>query len=425
VSARRRAAASANHSSPGCAALLPRTLTRLRSLPSWLLVALLVMSVQGVILGAYFARGKSAVDFARAAPTWVDRSHKSSIIVPSRFGFGPKTVGRGLDRLGYDGQFYLLIALDPINARYYLDAPAYRLQRPLYPAVSRLIAGGDPSLIPIVMLLVNWLAAGVGTAAVALILARHGRSPWPALLYGLAPGLTLGIHRDLTEPLAFALSVAGVWCLTRDGPHSYVPAGLLFGLAGLTRQPSLAFPAVYALARARTDRHQGDRAAWVPAATILLLGVLPYLGWALFVKVWLGSWPNTGLPSFIGPVPFAYLFDRSWALSRQPGELIGVVLPTLLWVGVVIAMRRRLTAALACALFSAIVFVIFANEFSGYPGSGRALLSVSVPILLALPEVMAAGRRVRLAYFAGFAAAMIVLPGVVLVDLLNVAGPGR
>jgi hypothetical protein len=389
-----------------------------------LLVTLVVIGAQGLIIGAYFARGKSAVDFARVRPGWVEYSHKSTIIVPSRFGLGPKTVGRGGARLGYDGQFYLFMALDPLNARYYLDAPAYRFQRPLYPAVSRLIAGGDPSLVPYAMLLVNLLAAGVGTAAVALILAKRGHSPWLALLYGLAPGMTLGVHRDLTEPLAFALLVVGVWWLARDGPQPYIPAGVLFGLAGLTRQPSLAFPAVYALAQARTDWHR-ERAKWAPAASILLLGVLPYVAWVLFIKAWLGAWPNTGAPSFIGPIPFDYLFDQPWALARQPEEMIGVVLPTLLWLGVIIAMRRRMTAALACALVCAIVFVIFATEFSGFPGAGRGMLSVSVPMLLALPEVMTAGRRVRIAYLAGFAALMIVLPGVILVDLLDVVGPGH
>ncbi|HWF51428.1 MAG TPA: hypothetical protein VG294_12385, partial [Solirubrobacteraceae bacterium] len=74
---------------------------------------------------------------------------------------------------------------------------------------------------------------------------------------------------------------------------------------------------------------------------------------------------------------------------------------------------------------SAAAFVIFGPDFSGYPASSRAVLSVSVPMLLAFPEVMAAGRRVRLAYITGFAALMIALPGVILVDLLDIAGPGH
>jgi hypothetical protein len=401
-----------------------RALRRVLSHPS-VLVALAVMAFQGVVIGAYFARGESAVDFARVAPTFVDQSQKSSVIVPSRFGFTRRTVGRGQEQLGYDGEFYLFMALDPINARFYLDDPPYRLQRPLYPAVSRLIAGGDPDLVPIAMLLVNLLAAGAGTLCVALILTRRGYSAWFALLYGLAPGLTLGVHRDLTEPLAYALAVAGVWCLTRAGPHSYLQAGALFGLAGLTREATLAFPVAYALARAHTDRRMGGRAAWLPATSILLLGVLPYLGWILFVKDWIGLWPNAGLPLFIQPIPFDYVFDQAWAWSRQPEVLLAVVVPTVLWVGVTIALRRHMPVAMGCALLSAIAFVIFADEFTGFPDSGRAVLSVSIPMLLAFPEAMAAARRVRLAYLAGFVAFMIVLPGVVLVDLLNVAGPGH
>jgi hypothetical protein len=398
--------------------------SRLRSRPSWLLVALVVLGFQGLVIGAYFARGESAVDFARVAPKFVDYSHKSSVIVPSRFGFTRKSVGRGQDELGYDGQFYLFMALDPTNARYYLDAPAYRFQRPLYPAVSRLVAVGDPSLIPIAMLLVNWLAAGAGTMFVALLLVQRRRSAWYALLYGLAPGLTLGVHRDLTEPLGFALCVAGVWCLARKDRHSHLAAGLLFGLAGLARQTSLVFPVAYGLARARTDWRAGGRPASVRAATILLLGLLPYVAWAIFVRLWLGSWLSGAQTSF-RLVPFEFMFDQPWAWSQQPIEFIAVVLPTILWIGVAIVLRRDMTAELACALISAAAFVVFEPNYSGYPASGRAVLAVSVPMLVALPQVMRASRWVRTAYLAGFVALMVALPAVVAVDFFNIAGPGH
>lgn len=319
---------------------------------SWVTVTLAVLAAQAVFIGAYFARGKSAVDFARVAPQFVKKSHRSTVIVPSRFGFTPHEVGRGADQLGYDGQFYLFMALDPANARYYLDDPPYRLQRPLYSAVSRLIAGGDAALVPVAMLLVNWLAAGAGTAIVARLLVRRRRSAWFALLYGLAPGLTLGVHRDLTEPLAFALLAAAIAVLGRRRPRSPLYAGLLFGLAGLTREASIVFPIVFAAWRAWADRGRGGRERWLPAAAILLLGVVPYLSWIVFERAWLGMWPWWELPSFVQPVPFEYLFDQSWALSRQPEVILGVVVPTLMWVGVIVAMRAHLTPALVTALVS-------------------------------------------------------------------------
>jgi hypothetical protein len=45
---------------------------------------------------------------------------------------------------GYDGQFAYQIALRPLSAAPYLDVPAYRYQRILYPMLARLLALGRP-----------------------------------------------------------------------------------------------------------------------------------------------------------------------------------------------------------------------------------------------------------------------------------------
>ena len=60
---------------------------------------------------------------------------------------------------GYDGQFSYYMALDFTNARYYMDFPAYRYSRVLYPASSRgRSALGDRDLVPATMIAINWLA---------------------------------------------------------------------------------------------------------------------------------------------------------------------------------------------------------------------------------------------------------------------------
>ena len=43
---------------------------------------------------------------------------------------------------GYDGQFFLAIALDPVKARHYVDAPQYRYSHILYPMLARAVALG-------------------------------------------------------------------------------------------------------------------------------------------------------------------------------------------------------------------------------------------------------------------------------------------
>ena len=398
--------------------------------PAWLVVATTVVVFHGLLMLAFVARGHSAIDFARVSPSWVNGSRRSSVIVPSRFGFTRQSAGHGASQLGYDGQYYLFMALDPANARYYLDDPSYRWSRPLYPIASRLIAVGDPSVIPVVMLLVNLLAAGVGTGVVARILSRKRESPWFALLYGLAPGMALGVHRDLTEPLSFALCVLGVSWVERGPPDprgrepnsrmsACVIAGTLFGLAGLTRAPSVTFPLVYGLARAWRDRASSGVRRWLPAGAILFLGIVPVIAWTIVVKAWLGSWPtgSEGTQAF----PFAFLVDQPFGISRQLPELLAVFLPSVLWIGVCVALRRRLSAELACAVVSALAFVALGPDFTGFPASGRAALTASVPMLLALPQIRRAPRTVKIAYFVACALFMAALPGAVVVDLFNLS----
>ncbi len=49
---------------------------------------------------------------------------------------------------GYDGQFNYYIASDSNTAPQHLDVSAYRFQRILFPALGRLLAFGQPDLIP-------------------------------------------------------------------------------------------------------------------------------------------------------------------------------------------------------------------------------------------------------------------------------------
>jgi len=68
--------------------------------------------------------------------------------------------------------------------------------RPFYPAVSRAASLGSVRALPYAMVGINVLAVLAGTAAVALWFLRRDFSPWPALLYGLFPGLALTVFRD-------------------------------------------------------------------------------------------------------------------------------------------------------------------------------------------------------------------------------------
>ena len=73
--------------------------------------------------------------------------------------------GQPLDYLGYDGQFAYWIARDPTPAvtGAYLDVPAYRYQRILYPLLAWALAAGQAALVPWTLVAVNLAAQLAGT----------------------------------------------------------------------------------------------------------------------------------------------------------------------------------------------------------------------------------------------------------------------
>src|SRR5207253_844339 len=93
------------------------------------------------------------------------------------------------DRIGYDGQFYYFLAVDPKHGRDYMDEPGVIYSRIGYPMTVRALSAGNASVIPYMMVIVNILAVVGGTLAVAFFMRRHGLPPAFALLYGLFPGL--------------------------------------------------------------------------------------------------------------------------------------------------------------------------------------------------------------------------------------------
>ncbi len=142
---------------------------------------------------------------------------------------------------GHDGKYFFVQANDPWvmepeeNAAI-LDRPLYRSQRMLYPVIVG--AGGTlgPEAITWTMIVVNLVALGAGTVAVALISNELGGSAW----WGLAFGLNLGFISEMTISgsgiLAAALAFWAVLFLMR----SYLtPALVLLALAVLSREAML------------------------------------------------------------------------------------------------------------------------------------------------------------------------------------------
>jgi len=200
---------------------------------------------------------------------------------------------------GYDGQFAYQIAVNPSGAASYIDVPAYRYQRILYPLLARLLALGQPTLIPWTLIIINVLAIGAGTWVVEQLLINFRVSRWYALTYGLYGGQFLALRTDMNEPLAYTLVVVAIWAWAKD---QRVWAIIVFSLAALTKETALIFLAAYMLYTLHTRQWR-----WFIG---LGLAIIPFFVYQVFLRQWLGAF---GVGSGgVGATPFSLIPLGGW-----------------------------------------------------------------------------------------------------------------
>jgi hypothetical protein len=394
-------------------------------------------SVRGVVavccvvqfgwVATFFVLDHDVRDLIRIGPRYIGASHRSQAIRSDPGYTPPPNQDSNRAGEGYDGQFYYYLALDPPNARFYMDSPGYRYLRPVYPALARAAALGQRAAIPWTLLIVN-LAAVVGaTALLGRYLRRRDTPPAYALLYGIAPGALLAVQRDLTEPVAFLLVAGAIAALDSDRRAAWLLSAALLALAFLTRQPAAAFVAPLALALLSgrgggggepTGPTRFGRRLWVTAGFVAL-AVGPYIAYAAAIAAWVG--PPRG-PEQFTLVPFGGFFGGpdGFALARQGVSLLTVAAPVTAWLAAAVALRRARAdswIALVAVAASAVPFVILDIDTNAYTARGRGALGVALALVLLAPSLAAAGPRVRRLVLWGGAAWLAMLPVVAVYGL--------
>jgi hypothetical protein len=143
---------------------------------------------------------------------------------------------------GYDGQFVYQIALDPLGAVSFIDIPAYRYQRILYPLTTRLVSLGQPGFIPWVLIGLNILALVVGTYVMGLILAQKRLSRWYAVTVGVFAGQLVSLRLAVNEPFSFTFALLAIYAF--ETKRSRLAAAYL-ALSVLSKETALAFVGGY------------------------------------------------------------------------------------------------------------------------------------------------------------------------------------
>ncbi len=111
------------------------------------------------------------------------------------------------------------------------------------------------------------------------LLAAERVSRWYALSYGLFVGLVMAVRLSTSEPLAYGLVVAAIWCGVRHKPWQ---AAILLALAVLAKETTALFAAGYLLYFVLSRR-------WQDALRLALIVGVPFVAWQVALYVWLGQ----------------------------------------------------------------------------------------------------------------------------------------
>jgi hypothetical protein len=309
---------------------------------------------------------------------------------------------------GYDGQWFLGLAYDPLlldDLTRTFDQPRYRAGRPLYAMAGWALAAGLRPAVPMGLLAVGPLAVGLGAMALARILASYRRSRWWGLLFGLVPGVGIGVTFGTAEPLGLALAVLGLsltlestsgWAGSRRPHAAELWAGVAFAGAALTKESYLVFAAAGAVYLAGLP----GRVGWSrlrPAVTLLVPGLAALAVWWAYVLGVVAPVRGHGTPlAALGP-PFlgwvrtlellargAYQVD---ALTNPIGYmLLGGSLAVLL-AGIVVGLRSTTLPARVGLALGCYALLLSATLLGHFMSSMRALA----------PSVLGCGLAVAIA----------------------------
>ncbi len=209
---------------------------------------------------------------------------------------------------GYDGQFYYRLALDPFTSvptefGITLHKPPYRQQRIIYPLLVWALSLGRASLVPVLLILVNYL----GLCALGWFGGLYAQSLNRNALWGLVfpfyPGLLLALFRDLAEILAMTFLLAGLLLIRR---RQALFAAFVLSLAVLSKETVLlvAVTGLLVWLLENWHRESGNVHGW----HLYSLPILSWLIWQLnMLRVWgqipfLAGSENLGIPfqGFLG-----------------------------------------------------------------------------------------------------------------------------
>jgi hypothetical protein len=270
---------------------------------------------------------------------------------------GPGTPpGLVLHPTGYDGQFVYRLALDPFTRLrtahgITFDLPSYRQQRIMTPLLAHVLAQLPGIDVAVALIVVNVVAVGVAVWFGTALAQDCDRTPLLGLIAAIPAGLPISVGRDLTEPVAWAGALAGIYFVRR---RRWLPAALVLTVAVLARETTLVIVVGLALGEAWALARRRPPSTW--RTGWLLVPVVVAAGWQVWLwHVW-GSLPvRTGQGENASSHPGVGVLDSLfWGVAGHRSSGLGIGLAEVVERVVLLALivtagwqlvRRRTTAS--------------------------------------------------------------------------------
>jgi len=135
---------------------------------------------------------------------------------------------------GFDGQFYYMMALNPSLDKIFLQPHFF--QRILYPVLALILSLGIKELLPITLILINYVAIILSCYILMLILRKYKANLNLVFIFAFNVGLIISITRNLTEPLMTLLIICAIYFLDKK---RHVISMIFFSFALLAREIAL------------------------------------------------------------------------------------------------------------------------------------------------------------------------------------------
>lgn len=276
---------------------------------------------------------------------------------------------------GYDGQFYYLLARDPLPGPVtfdHLDDARVRSRRVLLPLAAHALAFGYEPAIAYTYWALVIVSAGIGAWWLSRLAAAHGLPEYCGAIFALTPAVLVGIER-MTVDGVLAAAIAGFCYFHHVG--RFRPMLAILTAAPLIRETGILLTAAAAFLE---WRERGLRRAASVALT-----AIPFAAWSL----WIATRTEPDHITWFG-LPVVGLAERLLSPAEYPfpAWLSGllIVLDFLALAGVVLAIaislwraRDRPPATVTAALFALLALgVANADVWAEVYGFGRTMSPV-------------------------------------------------